>query len=135
MYNHSRLIELMANMSVKLYYDIHDLYLRVTADKRGSRLLIALRRYKNKNGVWPESLDDIKSLASAKVFIDPQNGGAFIYKLTDENFTLYSKGKNNIDEDGRYKPLPGEEIVPDDWLIWPPRSCKTKEKSTDDKQQ
>ncbi len=112
-FNYRYLGKLMASMLEEPYYRIHDLYLRVDTDKRGSRLLIALRRYKNKNGVWPESLDEVRPLASAEIFVDPQNGGAFVYKLTEENFTLYSKGKNNIDEDGRYKHLPGEEIVPD----------------------
>jgi hypothetical protein len=88
-----------------VYYNIHNTYLRTIAQQRGSRLIIALRRYKNKNGNWPGSLDEVKSLAAEEIFIDPTNGGPFIYKLTDENFTLYSNGK--------YK----DEF--DDWPIWP----------------
>ena len=95
--------------------------------RRGNRILIALRRYRNKNGRWPESLDDVKSLAPAEIFVDPINGGSFVYKLTEENFTLYSKGQNNIDEGGEYD----NESGTDDWLIWPPVSRKSKKENTD----
>jgi hypothetical protein len=98
------------------------------ADKRGCQIIIALRRYKNKTGRWPESLDDVKDLASTEIFVDPINNSSFVYKLTDDNFTLYSKGKNNIDENGEY------QDGADDRLIWPPRSRKTQEKKADAEQ-
>lgn len=137
--NYRYLIEHLVGMPRKAYYRIHDIYLRITSDKRGSQLLIALRRYKNKNGYWPESLDDIKSLAPAEIFVDPVNDDSFVYKLTEENFTLYSKGKNNIDEGGQdkwsYDAKTGRSSYnsqgPDDWLIWPRRSRKTQEKKAD----
>ncbi|GAH89077.1 unnamed protein product, partial [marine sediment metagenome] len=121
------------------YYKIHDLYLRFMADRNGARLLIALRRYKNKNAHWPKSLDDIKSIVPAETLVDPINNGSFVYKLTEENFTLYSKGKNNIDENGqrtgrkfdlKTKQFVGKEK--DDQLIWPPKTRKTKEENADD---
>ena len=120
------------------YYHIHDTYLQVVAKQRGSRLIIALRRYKNKTGHWPESLDDIKPLAPAEIFVDPISGDSFVYKLTEENFTLYSKGKNNIDEDGQYNSKWDPEnrkqkIEEDDILIWPKRRQKTKEETANDK--
>ncbi|GAH19734.1 unnamed protein product, partial [marine sediment metagenome] len=60
-----------------------------------------------------------------------------VYKLTEENFTLYSKGKNNIDENGEYNSIwdPNSyehKVEEDDWLIWPPRGRKSKEESTND---
>ncbi|GAG99435.1 unnamed protein product, partial [marine sediment metagenome] len=127
-FNYRYLTKHMAGILEPVYYRIHDLHLRVTSDKRGSLLLIGLRRYKNKEGYWPETLDDIKSLAP-EIFVDPQNGGAFVYKLTDNTFKLYSKGKNNIDENGEYKD------GADDWPIWPKKSHKTQEKNADAEQQ
>jgi hypothetical protein len=94
------------------YYDVHNVYLRTIAQERGARLTVALRRYKKKNGSWPMSIDDVRPFAPEEIFIDPTNGSSFIYKLTDEGFTLYSKGKNNIDENDAYES--------DDWPIWPP---------------
>lgn len=123
--NYQYLIEHMANMLEAPYYRIHDLYLRAIATQRGSQLIIASRRYKNKTGRWPGSLDEIKSLAPAEVFVDPINGSSFVYKLTDDSLKLYSKGKNDIDEGGKRK---GGQ---DDWLIWPQKSRKTKEENAD----
>ena len=102
----------------------HIYYLRLLADRNGNRILIALRRYKNINGRWPESLDVIQSSLQAEIFVDPFNNGPFVYKLTSDSFKLYSKGKNNIDENDE----------PDDWPIWSPRDRKpkVKEENADD---
>ncbi len=94
--------------------NIYKIYVRVITEKRGNKILIALRRYKNKNGKWPDKLEQIKDLVEPEVLIDPFNRDDFIYKLTNDNFTLYSKGFNKIDEGGNYNPG-------DDWPIWPSR--------------
>jgi hypothetical protein len=91
-------------------------------------ILVALRRYKNKHGAWPQSLDDIQSQVPEEMLIDTFNSDNFVYKLTDNAFKLYSKGKNNVDEDGRYRD------PQDDWPIWPPRSRKTKNEKADTEQ-
>jgi hypothetical protein len=122
--NCSFVSQMMVDILEPAFHRVHDLYLRATADKKSCQIIIALRRYKNKHGRWPESLDNLKSLVPAEVFVDPISGGSFVYKLTDANFTLYSKGKNNIDEDGqnnsRWDPNTGQRIVEqDDFLIWP----------------
>ena len=88
-------------------------FLPLLAKKRGNRILIGLRKYKNQNGQWPESLEQIKSFVEPIVLIDPQNNSSFVYKRTENGFTLYSRGPNNIDEDGKSaKPA-------DDYIIWP----------------
>jgi len=119
--NRYRTIELLASVSEEQYYRIHQIYFRQQTAIRASRLIIALRRYKNQTSHWPENLDEIKSLAPAEILVDPINGSSFVYKLTEENFTLYSKGKNNIDEDGKRDRWGEEKTGADDWLIWPPR--------------
>jgi hypothetical protein len=107
---------------------LRQLYLRLLIGRRASRILIALRRHKNRTGDWPESLDEIRPLVPGEVLVDPTNNGSFVYKLTDDGFTLYSRGENNIDENGQYKGSdPGEA---DDWLIWPPRGRESKSKDT-----
>ena len=127
------LSDMLVSILQPAYCRIHELYLRTTTKHKGSEIIIALRRYKNKTGRWPESLDEIRDLAPAEVFVDPINGDSFVYKLTEENFTLYSKGKNNIDENGKYDAdqyinlrggFPFEEVREDDRLIWPP--CNDK---------
>lgn len=92
---------------------INELYLKHITTARGIHILIALRHYKNKTGYWPESLEQIKDLVSQDILIDPQNNGPFVYNLTDNGFTLYSIGPNNIDEAGR------DINGADDSPIWP----------------
>ena len=120
-------IERSISMLGESYYGIHDLYLRAIAEQRGSQILIALRRYKNKIGHWPKQLEDIEDTTPAEIFVDPINGDSFIYKLTEDNFTLYSKGKNGIDEGGEYETKSSDdylkiETIKDDWMIWPIKS-------------
>ena len=85
-----------------VYYEARYIYMRAMATKKSSLIIIALRRRFDQTGQWPRTLDEITDLVQADTLIDPMNGGPFIYKPTEENFTLYSSGKNNIDEDGRY---------------------------------
>jgi len=115
----------------------HELYLRLLTDRRGMRILIALRRYKSKTGQWPQSLEEIKANLPSEILIDPSNNNSFVYRLTEEGFTLYSKGKNNIDEDGQYNstwdPNSYEfKVKEDDWPIWPRRTRKTKQENAND---
>ena len=137
LHNYRRLIEHTADMAESGYYGFHETYLRNFAFRRGSQLLSSLRRYKNKTGHWPESLDEIKTLTDPNVFIDPINGDSFVYKLTEENFTLYSKGENKIDEEGKQSVTYNQDgfgwpkAEKDDMLIWPTRSSKTQGKKID----
>jgi hypothetical protein len=128
--NYRHLVERMTEIIEPAYDGVHDTYLRTASQQRGDLLTIALRRYKNKAGHWPESLDEVKLLAAEEIFVDPMNGGSFVYKLADDKFKLYSKGKNNIDEGGQYNSKWDHNSrewkeKEDDWLIWPPRGgCK-----------
>ncbi len=105
-------------------------YRALLSISRGIHVLVALRRYRNKHGRWPQSLDEIEPHVSAEALIDPFNDGPFVYRLTEDGFTLYSKGRNRIDEHGKYRdPF-------DDCPIWPPRGRKpkTKEQNADPNQ-
>ena len=104
------IVDLTAVLLEETYHGVHDTHLRTIAQQRGSRIIIALRRYKNENGSWPTNLSEVKSSAAEEIFTDTTNGSDFVYKSTGEAFILYSKGKNGIDNDCRYSS--------DDWLIW-----------------
>jgi hypothetical protein len=96
------------------------IYFRMLVNQRGLYIMVALRRYKNEHGHWPETLDKIRPWVAKEVLTDPHNNGPFVYKLTDDGFILYSKGKNNIDDGGRRKD------GADDWPIWLPKDNKTQ---------
>jgi hypothetical protein len=93
--NYRSLIKLLTSTSYPAYYKIHELYLRGLASRRGSRLLVAIKQYEIENNNWPETLDDIKSKAPAKAFIDPVSGNEFEYENHGETFSLFGE-KTNI---------------------------------------
>jgi hypothetical protein len=93
-----------------------DSYRQTIATARGIRILIALKRYKVATGHWPDSLERIQSLTE-EILTDPINGGSFVYKPAVDTFALYSQGRNNVDDEGRWEP----DVGADDWPIWPPR--------------
>ena len=124
---------MLAHMSKRRFGTILNLNTRYKATKTGSILIIAIRRYKNKYDDWPQSLDDVKNLTAATNFIDPFNGGNYVYRLAGDNFILYSKGENGIDENGKEGWISGTENRADDKLIWP-NSRKELEKLTENKE-
>ena len=102
-------------------------YLQTLCGRRGLWLLAALRRYKNEHARWPETLSQIQDLVPAEALVDPTNNGPFVYKLTDDAFKLYSRGRNDIDED--------IEIARsnDDISIWPARRRITRQEKVNAK--
>ena len=122
--NYSHYNKYLTYLLQPTYHRIHDLYLRLLTDRKACQIVIGLRQYKNENGCWPKTLDDIIDLVPAEVFVDALSGKAFVYKLTDDGFTLYSIGKNGIDENGERERNCSEKIdnnepCADDWLVWP----------------
>jgi hypothetical protein len=86
------------------------------AAARGVRILTALRRFRNTTGCWPESLEEIKSSLPEEILTDPFNKSSFVYQPAGNTFRLYSRGLNNIDQNGDW-----QSEGADDWPIWPPR--------------
>lgn len=134
----SRLLEERRSLKVRMYMRYRqirygergwsegrccDLYHRILSDRRGVRILIELRRFRNRTGRWPESLDSIASALPPGSLIDPINGGPYVYRLSEGGFSLYSTGPNRTDEDGRHK-----SDGPDDWPIWLPRGRSPESK-------
>ena len=140
-YDYKYFAQYTADMFEESYYSFHEMYFRNLSLRRGSLLLVAIKQYNIEHGTWPSNLDVIKSSAPAEIFVDPINGDSFVYKLTRENFTLYSKGENKIDEDGIYSVSLDQDIFrwpkaeKDDILIWPIKELKTIEKNKDAEQQ
>ena len=89
--------------------DVCQRYHEYLAMARGVRILTALKRCHTTTGSWPASLEEIASSLSAAILTDPLTDGPFIYKRASDEFLLYSRGRNSIDENG----------MGDDWPIWP----------------
>jgi hypothetical protein len=103
-----------------------ELYHRMLSERRGLRILIELRRFNDRTGQWPKSLDEIAPSLPPQALIDPTNGGPYVYRLSGHGFLLYSIGANRIDEKGQHR-----DSGPDDWPIWPPRGRTPEPKQED----
>jgi len=98
------------------------------AERRGTWLVLGLRRHRNVHGRWPQKLDQISEYVPPEVFLDPTNGDKFLYTNNGDSFTLYSKGINCIDEGGRRGYVRDLDKSEDDIAIWPPREQETVKK-------
>ncbi len=109
------------------FEDIHrKSYHRLLCERRAATIVIALRRFKNRTGHWPDGLAEIASSLNPLALIDPQNGGSYVYERTPEAFRLHSTGPNGRDESGRHA-----WKGPDDWPIWPPPGGRETTKHSD----
>ncbi len=86
--NYEFVMKVMFQETTDTYKRIHTIYLKDNTLLRGSKILIALRQYKDEQGTWPDSLDEIKSNAPAEAFIDPATEKQLQYEKSGEDFTL-----------------------------------------------
>ena len=75
-------------------------YLEHLSRCRAARVLVALRRHKDRTGVWPTRLAEVEPYLSPEMVIDPFSGRQFRYGIKDNTFILYSVGPNRTDEGG-----------------------------------
>ncbi len=76
-----------------------------TAMIEGSRIILALKVYKNRHGAYPESLDELRSRLGWELPKDPFSGKDFIYRREGKGFILYSVGGNL--QDDKAQPVKG----------------------------
>jgi len=110
-----------------------DSYTKQMARRRGTWLLLGLRRYRDAPGVWPDTLASVSQYVSPEAFCDPASGDAFVYTRNGDSFRLHSKGRNRIDEGGRHGYVRPLKKVEDDIWIWPPQVPEEERKRTDRK--
>ncbi|MCE5313718.1 MAG: hypothetical protein ABFD49_10865 [Armatimonadota bacterium] len=92
---------------------LHPVYSRVMASRdigvamiAISRMALALASYKNKFGIYPQSIDELQSKLGQKTPDDPFTGQQLVYKIQNAGYMLYSVGDDMKDDGGR------TEIVP-----------------------
>ncbi len=74
---------------------------RNKTDVQATVAIIALQRYKEDKGQYPDSLNDLIAAGFLKELpIDPWSDKPLIYRKTDAGFTLYSVGLNFKDDGG-----------------------------------
>ena len=93
-------------------------------DAESTPLIIAIIRYKQDTGAFPESLDKLVEKGYIKhVPVDPFSDKPLAYRKTDNSFLLYSWGENLKDDDGQVTRDKKGKIIqwtPEgDWVLWP----------------
>ena len=73
----------------------------IKAETHALLSILALMRYKNDKGLYPEKLQELTTTGYLKELpMDPFSDKPLVYKKTDDNFILYSFGPNFTDDDG-----------------------------------
>ncbi|MFQ5807068.1 MAG: hypothetical protein ACE5I3_11530 [Phycisphaerae bacterium] len=97
---------------------------RLVATQRGNQTVAEIFKYRHEHGRLPESLDVLQG----EHIIDPYTAKPFLYRVTDEGFTLYSAGIDRDDDGGvhhlrwgRQRGEEGKERPPPDgdYVFWP----------------
>ena len=93
-------------------------------DAESTTLIIALVRYKQDTGAFPESLDKLIEQGYIKqIPVDPFSDNPIAYRKTDNSFLLYSWGENLKDDGGQVardkKGKPKKFTDTGDWVFWP----------------
>jgi len=103
---------------------IHALSYRYKTVVETTLMIIAILRYNQDTGEYPENLQQLVSAGYLKELpIDSFSDKPFVYKKTEDGFLLYSVGSNFTDDDGRVvRNAQGKiKIFVDegDWVFWP----------------
>ena len=95
--------------------------------------IVALLRYHQDNGRYPQNLNELVDTAYIRRLpMDPYSSQSLCYKKTDDAFILYSVGLNFKDDGGTVVAVKGKAKVQGtkeqgDWVFWPvPESSEKK---------
>ena len=119
-FNYKHVTQRAAHYSGKWYYSIETQSKTRVSASRAACLIGAIKKYHLQNDEYPESLDELITI-DPLVLIDTANGERFVYRKTDDDFILYSTGRNRIDEGGIKTP----RLNFDDVRAWPPEVPST----------
>jgi len=87
----------------------------------------AILRYKAEAGRYPKDLQELVTAGYlAKLPIDPFSGGTMVYKLTGDNFILYSFAADFVDDGGKHSSNWAEKEG-GDFVFWPVQQIKTSD--------
>ncbi|HEX3147379.1 MAG TPA: hypothetical protein VHR66_04805 [Gemmataceae bacterium] len=91
---------------------VHDAALRLRAGLRCAGTAIAVERFRQLNGRWPEALDEIPSDILAAMPRDPIDGNLLRYLRREDGVTIYSIGLDEVDNGGNIPDPPLTLVAP-----------------------
>lgn len=125
----NRMLEGYAIEKIPSVYHVIELYQRLKAKESALITIIAILRYKEDKGSFPENLDQLVSAGYLNQLpMDPYSDKPLVYKRLDSNFMLYSLGAD-FDDDGGVHSRWGQYSQGGDQVFWPVK--KQEEKRTE----
>lgn len=97
-------------------HSTYSLGMRIESERRATLLLLQALRYRQREGHWPETLDDF---AKGTERIDPSFGKDFIYQVREGRPLLYAVGFDGEDNGGKRDDGWGEEKGGHDHVYFP----------------
>jgi len=91
---------------------------RTLADWRIIRTMVALRRYEQEHGAYPDTLERLVPDYLAAIPVDPFGGGLLRYRRQATSYVVYSVGLNLRDDGGAKGNFPGDPKAAD-YAYWP----------------
>src|SRR5262249_39820727 len=73
---------------------------RSEASRRATQLSYAVHIFKEQNGRWPQSLNELPDRFSQTMRTDPFTGGQFGYRVDQKGPVIYSLSENGKDDGG-----------------------------------
>ena len=93
-----------------------------TAERRATRLVVALFVFQDQHDRWPASLAELPREVVSDSGTDPFTGKPFAYELRDGEPLLYTVGPDGKDDGGRHSPMwrgAGDTPPDGDGVFWP----------------
>lgn len=112
-------------------FNISDKFYEIKAQTEALIAVLAILRFEEDNNRLPTSLDELVSAFYLQsVPVDPYSDKPLVYKQDKDNFTLYSVGKNFVNDGGSNESQTNEELAsrfqyggpygyPIDIIYWP----------------
>ncbi len=101
------------------YGRVHKISYRVMVHTDGLITTIAVLRYKADKGSFPKDLQELVTAGYLdKLPMDPFSGKPLVYKLSGDNFILYSFAEDLDDDGGKYNPNLAKD-GDGDYVFWP----------------
>ncbi|MBN2455292.1 MAG: hypothetical protein JXB29_01950 [Sedimentisphaerales bacterium] len=115
---------ILLNILAPAFGKVHEISYRNKADTEATLVIIAMSRYRQDVGTYPEKMEALITAGYLKQLpMDPWSDKPLVYKKTDDGFMLYGVGSNFKDDSGeaargdkgRVKKYADEG----DWVFWP----------------
>ena len=103
--------EVLTREVLPAFERLHEMSLRHKANLRCAGVAVAVERFRQLNGRWPDALEEIPSDILATVPLDPFDGQPLRYLRREDGVTVYSIGQDEVDNGGNVPDKFADQLV------------------------